>query len=69
MLFIGIQLYVARKEKKVDSEECDKICIIQFSSISKQKFFNLFEVAYKDKNFEKIKQAAFKRLNQPDGSS
>ena len=42
--------------------------MIQFSSINKQNFFNLFQVADKDKKFEKIKQCAFKRVNQTDGS-
>ena len=58
-----------KKKQKVDSEECNKICIIHFSSSNEQNFVNLFQSADKDKIFEKIKQIAFKRLNQPDGSS
>ena len=57
-----------KKEQKVDSEECNKICIIHFSSSNKKNFVNLFQTAHKDKKFEKIKQIAFKRLDQPDGS-
>ena len=58
-----------KKKQKVDSEECNKICIIHFSSSNEQSFVNLFQVAEKDKKFEKSKQIAFKRLNQPGGSS
>ena len=58
-----------KKKQKADSEECNKICIIHFSSSNEQNFVNLFQAADKDKKFEKIKQIAFKRLNQPDRSS
>ena len=58
-----------KKKQKVDSEEYSKICIIHFSSSNKQNFVKLFQVADKDKKFEKIKQIAFKRLYQLDGSS
>ena len=58
-----------KKKQKVDSEECSKICIIYFSSSNKQNFVNLFQAADKDKKFEKIKQIAFKHLNQLGGSS
>ena len=58
-----------KKKQKFDSEECNKICIIHFSSSNEQNFVNLFQVADKDKKFEKIKQTAFKRLSQPSGSS
>ena len=58
-----------KKNQKVDSEECNKICIIHFSSSNEQNFINLFQAADKDKKFEKIKQIAFKRLNQPGASS
>ena len=58
-----------KKKQKVDSKECNKICIIHFSSSNKQNFVNLFQGADKDKKLENIKQIAFKRLNQPDGSS
>ena len=58
-----------KKKQKADSEECSKICIIHFSSSNEQNFVNLFQAADKDKKFEKIKQIAFKRLNQPDRSS
>ena len=58
-----------KKNQKVDSEECNKICIIHFSSSNEQNFINLFQAADKDKKFEKIKKIAFKRLNQPSGSS
>ena len=58
-----------KKKQKVDSEECNKICIIHFPSSNVQRFVNLFQTADKDKKFEKIKQNAFKRLNQPGGSS
>ena len=47
----------------------NKICVIHFSSSNEQNFVNLSQAADKDKKFEKIKQIAFKRLNQPDGSS
>ena len=69
MLFIGIQIMPPKKNQKVDSEECNKICIIHFSSSNEQNFINLFQAADKDKKFEKIKQIAFKRLNQLGGSS
>ena len=53
-----------KKKQKVDNEECNKICIIHSSSSNEQNFANLFQAADKDKKFEKIKQIAFKRLNQ-----
>ena len=66
---MGIQIMPPKQKQKVDSEECNKICIIHFSSSHEQNFVNLFQAADKDKKFEKIKQIAFKRLNQLDGSS
>ena len=45
------------------------MCIIHFSSSNEQNFVNLFQVAGKDKKFEKKKQIAFKSLNQLSGSS
>ena len=58
-----------KKNHKVDSEECNKTCIIHFSSSNKQNLVDLCETTGKYIKFEKIKQIAFKRLNQPDGSS
>ena len=58
-----------KKKQNVDSEECNKICIIHFSPNNEQNFVNLFQAAGNDKKIEKIKQIAFKRLNQPDESS
>ena len=69
MLFIAIQIMPPKKKQKIDSEECNKISIIHFSSSNKQNFLNFFQAADKDKKFEKIKQIAFKCLNQPGGSS
>ena len=61
--------YTAKKKQKVVTEECNKICIIHFSSSSEQNFVDMLQAADKDKKFEKIKQIACKRLNKSDGSS
>ena len=56
-----------KKNQKVDSEECNKICIIHFSKSNEQNFINLFQAADKDKKFEKIKQIALNvSINRAD---
>ena len=40
-----------KKKQKVDSEKCNKICVIPFSSSNEQNFVNLFQEADKGKKF------------------
>ena len=58
-----------KKKHKVDWEEFNKICIIHFFLSNEQNIVNLFQAVDKYRKFEKIKQIAFKCLNQSDGPS
>ena len=53
MLFIEIQIMPPKKQQKVGSKECKKICIIKFSSSNEENFVNLFQAADKDKKIWK----------------
>ena len=66
---IGIQILPPKKKHKVDREECNKICIIDFFLSNEQNIVNLFQAVDNDRKFEKIKQITFKCLNQSDGLS
>ena len=60
--------YTAKKKQKVDSEECNKIFIIHFSSSNEKNFVNLSQAADKEKKIKNVKQIEFKRLKQPGES-